>query len=172
MYRTIFNLLFLLLMTVPAYAESLLVGNIRLSLGSDRASVLQELRASYNLIDVKERPETVFISTGKPPNVQVIGGVEFFGEKVVWIQRNWGAFSGKTGSAEASKALFAAIENASAASGSTAVVTTRTQRVPGMEFKTMSFIFTGRKIVVSITDISPPQKEQLVSIEESIGGVK
>ncbi len=149
-------------------SEGLPIGSLRLTLGSDQIAVMSEIKSRYFVVTVSGQPNTFFLSDGKPPNVKVIGGVGFENGKLRWIQRNWGSFAGKGNSLDASKALFSAIESATSISGAAAAITTKVQRVPGGEFKTVYFEFPNRKVTFSTTDGDASIGGQQVSIDESV----
>jgi len=149
-------------------SESLPIGSLRLALGSDQIVVMNEIKARYFVVTVSGKPSTFFLSDGKPPNVKVIGGVEFENGKLRWIQRNWGSFAGKGSSLVASKALFSAIESATSSSGAAATITTKVHRVPGGEFKTVYFDFPNRKVTFTTTDGDASIGGQQISIDESV----
>ena len=69
---------------------------------------------------------------------------------------------------EASKALFSAIESATAASGAAATITTKVHRVPGGEFKTVHFEFGNRKVTFTTTEGDASVGGAQVSVDESI----
>jgi hypothetical protein len=153
-----------------AFAQSieLPIGSLLLSLGTEQAIVMTEINTRFQVVRVTVQPEMFFVSDGKPPNVHVIGGVAFQNGRLSWIQRAWGSFEGKTNSTEITKALFSAIESATTSSGEIATVTTRVQRVPGAEFKTVDFEFPGRKVTVTSTEGDAKSGGLQVSIAESI----
>lgn len=144
------------------------IGSLQLSLWADRESVMKEINSRYHVVTVTGQPDTFFVSDGKPPNIRVIGGVAFVGGRLSWIQRNWGSFEGKVNSVEVSKALFSALESAANSSGASATISTKVQRVPGVEFKTVTFEFAGRRVTMTSTDGDSKHGGQQVGIEESI----
>lgn len=153
---------------VPAWGADLAIGTYRVTLGMDQPTVMKELNARFHIVPVTGNPDTVFVSESKPPKVHVIGGVAFKNGRVSWIQRNWGSFSGKTNAFEVHKALFAALDQAANLSGSQASVTTKLQRVPGTEFKSIYFEFLDRKITLTTSDGDTKSVGQSITIDESI----
>lgn len=150
-------------------SDSLPIGSLRLTLGTDQISLMSEIKSKYFVVTVSGQPDMFFLSDGKPPNVKVIGGVRFDNGKLRWIQRNWGSFAGKGSSLDASKALISALESATSSSGVAATVTTRVHRVPDGEFRTVYFDFPNRKVTFATTDGDASIGGQQVSIDESVG---
>lgn len=159
--------IFLIFVFSTAHAADLPIGTISLSLGMEQTAVMKELHARFHVIAVTGNNNMFFVSESKPPNASVIGGVSFKSGRLAWIQRNWGSFSEKVNPVEVTKALFSAIESATAASGASAIISTSVHRIPGAEFKSVYFDFPGRKITVSTTDGDTKYGQQ-VSIEESV----
>src|SRR5690606_2933230 len=108
--------------------------------------------ANFHVVSVSGQVDMFFLSESKPPNVQVIGGISFRNGRLSWIQRTWGNFDGDNNAADIAKAIFAALESATVASGSEATITTTLQRVPGLEFRTINYQFPGRKVTVTTTE--------------------
>jgi hypothetical protein len=154
--------------TAPAYSSELPIGAMRFALGAEQSSVMQEVRARFHVVPLQGSSETFFLSETKPPNIRVLGSIRFANGRLSWVQRNWGQFEGKVNSTEVSKTLFAAIESATAEAGASATVSTKVQRVPGAEFRSIYFEFPGRKITVTSTDGDASHGGKQVSIEESI----
>jgi hypothetical protein len=148
--------LFLLLgLQGPAAAAelSLPIGSVQFVLGMPRGEVVEQARRSFHVVPVAGgATETYFLSESKPPKVDVIGGIAFKNDRLTWIQRSWGNFAGRKQANEATKALFSAIESATAATGSTAVVSSVNHRTPGVEFRTLHFDFPGRRVTVINSD--------------------
>lgn len=167
MYIKILFASFLLNLALGARASDLSIGSVSLSLGMEQAAVMKELKARFHVVPMAGDSNMFFLSESKPPNVSVIGGVSFENGRLAWIQRNWGSFSGKTNSVEVTKALFSAIESAKASFGASAIVSTTVRRIPGAEFKSVYFVFPGRKITVTTTD-GDAKHGQHVSIDESV----
>lgn len=148
--------------------QELSVGSLSFSLGQDRDTVMRAIKDRFEVVTVTGQPDTFFISENKRPNVNVIGGVAFKGGRLIWVQRNWGSFQGRVVSVAVSKALFSAIESASGASNADATISTKTQRVPGTEFKTVTFEFPTRRVTMTTTEGDAKNGGSQVSIEESI----
>lgn len=151
-----------------ASGQELSVGSLSFSLGQDRDSVMRAIKGRFELVPVTGQPDTIFISESKRPNLNVIGGVAFKGGRLSWVQRIWGSFQGRVASVEVSKALFSAIESASGASNADATISTKIQRVPGTEFKTVTFDFPIRRVTITTTEGDGKNGGSQVSIEESI----
>ena len=94
--------------------------------------------------------------------------VAFRNGRLRLVQRRWGTFSGKVNSVEVSTALFAALESASNAAGTSAVISTKVLRVPGTEVQTIHFEFPGRKVTMASNNGNPELGGLRVSIEESV----
>lgn len=167
--RTCLVVLLAALFTPYAIGAALPIGNMRFALGTDQSGVLQEVRARFHVVPLQGSPDMYFLSETKPPNVRVLGAIRFSNRRLVWAQRNWGQFEGKVTSTDVSKTMFAAIESATAAAGTSATVSTKIQRIPGAEFKSIYFDFPGRKITITSTDGDASRGGKQISIEESIG---
>jgi len=157
-----------LAVSIPALAQELGIGYLRFALGQEQVSTMKEVSAKFTIVPVTGQNDTCFLSESKPPNVNVIGGLAFKNGRLSWIQRSWGNFSGASTATEATKALFAAIESAGAAEGTAANVSTKVQRVPEIEFKTITFEFGRRKVVMTSSEGSPKAGGKQVSITESV----
>jgi hypothetical protein len=161
--------LLLFLINSTSIAQSLAIGGVSLSLGDEEAGVTKTLRSRFHLVPVTGQSGIFFISERPPPNVEIIGGVGFMDGRVRWLQRTWGAFDSKVHPAEVSRALFAAVESASNAVGTTtAEVSTDVQRSPGLDYKTVKFRFGNRTVTVGTTDGDAKNGGQQVRIEENI----
>lgn len=168
MLRTLLVLLITTAVPLWSRAQELPIGSLRLVIGTEQVSVMNEIRLRFEVVTVTGQPNTFFLLDGKPPNGNVIGGVSFENGRLTWIQRKWGSFDGMVSSIEVSKAFFAAVESASFASGAKATVSTSSQRVPGMEFKTVNIDFLGRRITVLTTEAETSKGGLQVSIDESV----
>ena len=155
-------------MCTNVHGQELSVGSLSFSLGQDRDAVMRSIKDRFEVVTVTGQPDTFFLSETKRPNVNVIGGVAFKGSRLSWVQRNWGSFQGRVASVEVSTALFSAIESASGASNAEATITTKTQRVPGAEFKTVTFRFPNRLVTMTTTDGNAKNGVSQVTIDESI----
>jgi len=151
-----------------AFAIDLPIGSVRFELGADQSSVMKRAEANFHVVSVSGQVDMFFLSESKPPNVQVIGGISFRNGRLSWIQRTWGNFDGDNNAADIAKAIFAALESATVASGSEATITTTLQRVPGLEFRTINYQFPGRKVTVTTTEDASRRGGSQVSVEESI----
>ena len=166
-FRTI-ALILAACMCTNVHGQELSIGSLSFSLGKDRAAVMRAIKERFEVVTVTGQPDTFFVSERKRPHVHVIGGVAFKEGRLAWVQRNWGAFEGRVSSVEVSKALFNAIESASSASQTSATISTKIQRVPGSEFKTVTFEFPTRRVTMTTTDGDARNGGSQVSIEESI----
>ena len=97
-----------------------------------------------------------------------MGGVGFKSGRLYWIQRNWGSFAGKVNSFEVSQAIFSALESATISAGSSAVIHTDVKRIPGAEFKNISFDFSGRKVTVVTSAGDAKNGGSQLTIDESV----
>lgn len=157
------------LVTPGAIGSELPIGAMRFALGTEQSGVMQEVRTRFHVVPLQGNPDMYFLSETKPPNVRILGAIRFANGRLVWAQRNWGKFEGKVTSTEVSKTMFAAIESATAEAGTSATVSTKVQRIPGAEFRSIYFDFPGRKVTITSTDGDASHGEKQVSIEESIG---
>jgi hypothetical protein len=137
-------------------------------LGQDQLTTMKEVSARFTVVPVSGQPNTFFLSEKKPPNVRVIGGIEFKEGKLTWIQRSWGNFIGLDSATDAAKAIYAALESASSASGTSATISTRVQRVPDIEFKTVTLDFGRRRVTISSTDATPNAGGKQMDVTESV----
>lgn len=152
-----------------ANAQSLPVGSVVLSLGADQVETMKAIKPYFEVVSVSGQPNKFFLYEGKRPNLRLAGGVEFHNGRLSWAQRTWGNFEGKADSVKVSKALYSAIESAATASGFSAVVTTKNQRVPGIEFNTVTFDFPSRRVTMTTSEAETNQQGgKQVGIEESI----
>jgi hypothetical protein len=141
---------------------------VRFQIGQDQSSVMKEISARFTVVPVTGQPDTFFLRDSNQRNGQILGGVTFKGGKISWIQRSWGSFSGQSKAADAVNALFAAVESASSVAGTTARISTKTQRVPDIEFKAVTLDFGQRKVTIMLSDATPEAGGKGVSITESV----
>jgi len=126
------------------------------------------ISARFSVVTVADKPGTYFLYPLQPSKRGVEGGIAFRDGKLVWAQKVWGSYSGASSASDSAKAVFAAIESATAASGKTASVSTTVQRVPDIEFKTVTLDFGRRKVVISSVDATPKEGGKQVSVTESV----
>jgi hypothetical protein len=160
----------LMLLSCPCFtavAAGMPLGPLFLTLGSDQDSVMKQVHSRFHVIPVSGSPDTFFLSEERPPKVNVIGGVAFKNSRLTWVQRNWGVFTGRVTSTQVTDAIHSALESASMA-GQSASVSVTTQRIPGTEFKVMTFSVPGRKVVVTTSETQSPPRSHQLSVEESI----
>lgn len=165
-------LVLLAVLSSEANAQELLIGSIRLSIGMEQAAVMRELRSRFEIIPVTAQAETFFVFEHKAPKSEAIGGVGFRNGRLSWIQRCWGSFQGRVDSVAVSKAVFAALESAATSSGGAAVVSTKIQRVPGVEFRTITFEFPSHRVTVLTSEGDSEHGGDQVEIEESVRAPK
>jgi hypothetical protein len=152
-----------------ANATDLPIGSVMLSLGMDKENALKKLKESYGVLEQKIRGSEIYtVTSGKEPNFKFLGTVTFREGKLAWISRNWGNFNMANNPMEYASALFAALEGAAAASGSTATITTKVSRVPSGEIKQIDFVFSDRKITTLISDGPAQGLGKQAGIDESV----
>jgi hypothetical protein len=168
MRKLIFIALCLLGSLGSATAAELPVGSMLFKLGAPQASVMVEVAARFRAIPVTGTPDMFFLSDRDAPNAKVIGAISFKNGHLNWVQRNWGSFDGSARADEVAKALYSAIESATAATGSAASVSTKINRVPGTEFRSTYFDFPGHKVSITVTDGDSTHGGKQVTVDESI----
>lgn len=152
-----------------ANATNLPIGSVELSLGMDQENVLKKLKEFYGVNEQPQISSSFYTTTAdKRPNSKFLGTISFYREKLMWISRSWGDFKMSNNPMEYSSALFAAIEGAAAASGSTATITTTISRVPSGEIKQIDFVFSDRKITTIMADGRDQELGKSVGITESV----
>ena len=152
-----------------ANATDLPIGSVRLSLGMDKENALKKLKEVYGVTEQKMMSGNFYtVTTGKEPNFKLQGTLTFREGKVTWVSRTWGNFNMTNNSMEYASTLFAALEGAAAASGTTATITTKISRGPSGEIKQIDFVFSDRKITTLITDGRDQELGKQASITESI----
>jgi hypothetical protein len=151
-----------------ATAAELPIGPMLFKLGTPQASVMTEVGARFRVIPVTGSPDMFFLSDKDAANANVIGGISFKDGRLTWVQRNWGSFDGSARADEVAKALYSAIESATTATGSSAIVSTKINRVPGTEFRSTYFQFPGHKVSITVTDGDSTNGGKQVTVDESI----
>jgi hypothetical protein len=154
-------------MVSEARAADFSIGSFVVSLGADKATLLKDAQSRYRLIPVQGNPNLVFLSE-RQPSGRVVGSVTFTGEKLTAASRNWGSFTGREAVVDVGKALFGAVESVISQTDQSAIVSTKTHRIPGAEFKSIYYEFPGRRIYVTITDADAANGGKQLSVEESI----
>lgn len=155
--------LFALMLFGSASAAELPIGPMLFKLGAPQSSVMAEVRTHFRVIPVTGKPDMFFLAASNAP-AKVIGGISFKDGRLTWVQRNWGSFDDTARADEVARALYSAIESATAATGARASITTKVDRVPGTEFRSTYFQFPGRKVALLSTDGDNKQ----VTVDESI----
>ncbi len=167
--KHLLNVFLLTLVLSAANASDLPIGAVRLSLGMEKENVLQKLKDFYGVTEQPMISSSLYsITADKKPNSKLLGMVTFREGKLVWISRRWGDFNTANNSMEYASALFAALEGAAAASGSTATITTKVSRVPSGEIKQIDFVFSDRKITTLISDGPAQGLGKQAGIDESV----
>ena len=151
-----------------ASAAELPVGPMLFKLGAPQASVMTAVASRFRVIPVTGKPDMFFLSERDAPNAKVIGGISFKNGRLSWVQRNWGSFDGSARADEVAKALYSAIESATTATGSSASVSTKINRVPGTEFRSTYFDFPGHKVSITVADGNSAHGGKQVTVDESI----
>ncbi|WP_162350077.1 hypothetical protein [Pseudoxanthomonas gei] len=151
-----------------ANGAELPVGPMLFKLGTSQASVMTEVAARFRVIPVTGSPDMFFLSDKNAPSANVIGGISFKNGRLSWVQRNWGSFDGSARADEGAKALYSAIESATTATGSSASISTKINRVPGTEFRSTYFEFPGHKVSITVTDGDSTHGGKQVTVDESI----
>ena len=132
-------------------------------------TALKKLKEFYVVTERKSQStEIYFITTGKEPNLKSLGTITFHEGKLDWISRNWGNFNMTNNPMEFASTLFAALEGAAAASGSTATIRTKISRIPSGEIKQIDFVFSDRKITTLISDGPAQGLGKQAGIDESV----
>ncbi len=151
-----------------ADSAELPIGPMLFKLGAPQASVMTEVGERFRVISVTGNPDMFFLAERDAPNNNVIGGISFSKGRLNWVQRNWGSFDGSARADDVAKALHSAIESATAATGSSAIVSTKINRVPGTEFRSTYFQFPGRKVSFTVADGDSTNGGKQVTVDESI----
>ena len=161
---------FILIFVFPGIqAAELKIGSVTLSPGMEQAIVLEELRSNFHIVRVSGAKSMFFLSEDKANRDQPVASLAFENGQVSWIEKNWGAFSGKVSPVEVSKALLSAMESAKIASGSSVEISTKTKQNHDSEFKSVHFTFPDRKIIV-VTTNGNTERGQHVRIYERVDG--
>jgi len=151
---------------MPVQAAELQIGPMLFTLGAEQSAVMKVVESRFHIVSAAGQPDMFFLSEAKPPNDRIVGAIAFENGRFNMVQRQWARFDGRVTSTEVTKAIFAALESATAVSGSAATLSTQVQRVPGVEFKSIHFDFPGRRVTILAVDTDA--KHQQVNITESI----
>jgi hypothetical protein len=161
---------FILILVFPGIqAAELKVGSVTLSPGMEQADVLEKLRSHFHIVRVSGAKSMFFLSEDEANKDQPVASLAFENGQISWIEKNWGAFSGRISPVEVSKALLSAMESAKISSGSSAEISTSVRQNHGAEFKSIHFIFPDRKIIV-VTTNGDVERGQHVRIYERVDG--
>jgi hypothetical protein len=154
---------------IGASSAELSIGSMSFALGAPQGKVLADVNANFRVSSVTGQPTTFFLSSVDRANSPSIGSIAFTNGRLTWAQRTWGSYVASDSAADVSKALYSAIESASAASGSAAAVAVTTRRVPGITFVTTYFRFKDRTVTMLVSDGDAANGGRQVSVTESIG---
>jgi len=161
---------FILILISPSIqAAELRVGAITLSPGMEQADILEELRSHFHIVRVSGAKSMFFLSEDESNKERPVASLAFENGQISWIEKNWGAFSGRISPVEVTKALLSAMESAKNSSGSSAEISTSIRQNHGAEFKSVHFIFPDRKIIV-VTTNGDVDRGQHVRIYERVDG--
>ena len=151
--KAFFASLLMFLCISVANATNLAIGAVNLSLGMEQALALKQLSSLYKVVDQPLMAHNSYtVVAGKDASSKLLGIVTFSEGKLKWASRNWGMFNFSDSSVVYANTLFAVIEAATTASGSTAVISTKITRAPDLEVKNINFVFADRKISVLISE--------------------
>ena len=161
---------FILILFLPSIqAADLRVGSVTLSPGMEQADVLEKLRSHYHIVRVSGAKSMFFLSEDEENKDRPVASLAFENGQLSWIEKNWGAFSGRISPVEVTKALLSAMESAKISSGASAEISTSIREDYGAEFKSVHFIFPDRKIIV-VTTNGDVERGQHVRIYERVDG--
>ena len=161
---------FILILFLPSIqAADLRVGSVTLSPGMEQADVLEKLRSHYHIVRVSGAKSMFFLSEDEENKDRPVASLAFENGRLSWIEKNWGAFSGRISPVEVTKALLSAMESAKISSGASAEISTSIREDYGAEFKSVHFIFPDRKIIV-VTTNGDIERGQHVRIYERVDG--
>ncbi len=161
---------FILILVFPGIqAAELKIGSVILSPGMEQADVLEKLRSHFHIVRVSGAKSMFFLSEDEANKGRPVASLAFENGQVSWIEKNWGAFSGRISPVEVTKALLSAMESAKISSGSSAEISTSVRQSHGSEFKSVQFIFPDRKIIV-VTTNGDVERGQHVRIYERVDG--
>ena len=149
------------------HATDLKIGSLTLSTEMEQVDVMEELRSRFHIVRVSGSKSMFFVSEDKAAKARPIGSLAFESGRISWMEKNWGAFSGRISPVEVTKALLSAIESAKTSSGSSAVISTSVKRNHGAEFKSVHFVFPDREIIV-VTTNGDTERGQHVRIYERV----
>jgi hypothetical protein len=161
---------FILILVFPGIqAAELKVGSVTLLPGMEQAEVLEKLRSHFHIVRVSGAKSMFFLSEDEANKDRPLASLAFENGQISWIEKNWGAFSGRVSPVEVTKALLSAMESAKISSGSSAEISTSIRQNHGAEFKSVHFIFPDRKIIM-VTTNGDIEHGQHVRIYERVDG--
>jgi len=161
---------FILILIFPSIqAAELKVGSVTLSPGMEQVEVLEKLRSHFHIVRVSGAKSMFFLLKDEANKDRPVASLAFENGQISWIEKNWGTFSGRISPVEITKALLSAMESAKISSGSSAEISTSVRQNHGAEFKSVHFIFPGRKIIV-VTTNGDAERGQHVRIYERVDG--
>ena len=161
---------FILIFVLPGIqAAELKVGSVILSPGMEQVDVLERLRSNFHIVRVSGAKSMFFLSEDEANKDRPVASLAFENGQISWVEKNWGAFSGRISPVEVTKALLSAMESAKISSGSSAEISTSVRQNHGAEFKSVHFIFPDRKIIV-VTTNGDVERGQHVRIYERVDG--
>lgn len=129
---------------------------------------MAEVKKHFRVIPVTGNPDTFFLLDSNAPTTKVVGGISFKNGRLCWAQRNWGNFDGSDRADEIAKAIYSAIESATAAAGSAATISTKVNRVPGAEYRSTYLVFPEHKVSITVSDGDTSHGGRQVTVDESI----
>jgi hypothetical protein len=169
MNKYYYIIFFLILFPPGIQAAELKVGSVTLSPGMEQADVLQKLRSHFHIVRVSGARSMFFLLEDEADKDRPIASLAFENGQISWIEKNWGALSGRISPVEVTKALASAMESAKISSGSSAEISTSIRQNYDAKFKSVHFIFPDRKIIV-VTTNSDVEHGQHVRIYERVDG--
>jgi len=159
--------LILILVFQSVQADELKIGSVTLSPGMEQDDALEKLRSHFHIVKVSGAESMFFVLEDEADKARPIASLAFQNGQISWIERNWGNFSGRISPVEVTKALLSAMDSATGSSGSSVEISTSVKRSHGAEFKSVHFVFPGRKIIV-VTTNGDVERGQHVRIYERV----
>ena len=161
---------FLIIVFSETQAADLKIGPVTLSPGMEQSDALEALRSHFHIHKVLGARSIFFLSESKSDKDSPIASLAFENGRISWIEKNWGAFSGRISPVKVTKALTSAMESAKIASGESTEVNTNIRQNHNTEFKELHFVFSDRKVIV-VTTNGDVEHGQHVRIYERVDGI-
>jgi hypothetical protein len=148
-----------------ADGKSIFLAGVNLRIGMTKDKVFNSIGSPYKVKPIGKNDLDSFIITKiDDDKYDSIGMITFTNDKLSWISRDWGSYHNEAH--DLGEALYGVLDALIKECGETAIITSQTQRAPGMTFNTINITVGTKTIILLIS--SGKDAGNSVGIQETI----